>query len=67
MHPVTVTRDLGVDAGHRCMKARRAIRSLDFDSDPADELIAATSLVHNVPLLTRDRRLRRSKVVPLVD
>lgn len=45
----------------------RAIRSLDFDSDPADELIAATSLVHDVPLLTRDRRLRRSKVVPLVD
>lgn len=34
-------------------------------SDPADELIAATSLVHNVPLLTRDAKLRRSKVVPL--
>ena len=43
----------------------RALRSLDFDSDPADELIAATSVVHNVPLLTRDRKLRRSKVVPL--
>jgi PIN domain nuclease of toxin-antitoxin system len=43
----------------------RAIRSLDFDSDPADELIAATSVVHNVPLLTRDRKMRRSKVVPL--
>lgn len=45
----------------------RAIRNLDFDSDPADELIAATSVVHNVPLLTRDRKLRRSKVVPLAD
>ena len=44
-----------------------AIRDLDFDSDPADELIAATSLVHNVPLLTRDRKLRRSKVVPLAE
>jgi len=43
----------------------RAIARLDFDSDPADEIIAATSLVHRVPLLTRDRRLRRSRVVPL--
>src|ERR671914_1185503 len=39
----------------------RSIKSLDFDSDPADEIIAATSLVHRVPLLTRDRKLRRSK------
>jgi len=43
----------------------RAIRSLDFRADPADELIAATSLVHEVPLLTRDRTIRRSKKVPL--
>jgi PIN domain nuclease of toxin-antitoxin system len=43
----------------------REIRALDFRSDPADEIIAATSLVHRVPLLTRDRRLKRSKVVPL--
>jgi PIN domain nuclease of toxin-antitoxin system len=33
--------------------------------DPADQLIAATSVVHGVPLLTRDRTLRRSKIVPL--
>lgn len=38
---------------------------LDFNADPADELIAATSVVHDVPLLTRDRRLLRSKMVPL--
>lgn len=38
---------------------------LDFHSDPADELIAATSIVHNVPLITRDKRLRKSKRVPL--
>jgi PIN domain nuclease of toxin-antitoxin system len=43
----------------------RSIRSLDFDSDPANEIIAATSLVHRVPLITRDRKIRRSKVVPL--
>ena len=38
---------------------------LDIDSDPADELIAATSIVHKVPLLTRDRVLLRSKQIPL--
>ena len=40
---------------------------LDVRGDPADELIAATSLVHNVPLLTRDRMLLKSKRVPLAD
>lgn len=39
---------------------------LDFTGDPADELIAATSLVHGVPLLTRDRRIRKSRMVPMV-
>ena len=43
----------------------RAIAKLDFESDPADEIIAATSIVHNVPLVTRDRRILRSKMVPL--
>ena len=38
---------------------------LDIRGDPADELIAATSLVHNVPLVTRDRSLSRSNTVPL--
>ena len=37
---------------------------LDFRADPADELIAATSVVHRVPLVTRDRRIRASRVVP---
>jgi len=40
---------------------------LDVRADPADELIAATSVVHNVPLLTRDRALKRSKRIPLAD
>lgn len=43
----------------------RALRQLDFRSDPADELIAATSLVHGVPLVTRDRAIRKSRRVPL--
>ncbi|MBA3405663.1 MAG: PIN domain-containing protein [Gemmatimonadaceae bacterium] len=38
---------------------------LDFKAGPADELIAATSLVHGVPLLTRDRRIRKSRIVPM--
>jgi PIN domain nuclease of toxin-antitoxin system len=36
---------------------------MDFKGDPADELIAATSVVHSVPLLTRDRRIRRSRML----
>ena len=43
-----------------------AALTLDFTSDPADEMIAATSIVHEAPLLTRDRVIRASKVVPLV-
>ncbi len=39
---------------------------LDFQSDPADELIAATSIVHQLPLLTRDRRIRKSRLIRLV-
>ena len=38
---------------------------LDFSSDPADEIIAATSVVERIPLLTRDRRMLRSRVIPL--
>jgi PIN domain nuclease of toxin-antitoxin system len=44
--------------------ARTSTR-LDVQGDPADELIAATSVVHGAPLVTRDRGLRRSKLVPL--
>ena len=44
-----------------CLK----LADLDFASDPADELIAATSLAYNVKLLTRDQRIRKSRKVPL--
>ncbi len=43
-----------------------AIAQLDFRGDPADEIIAATSVVHRVPLVTRDRRIRASRRVPIV-
>ena len=47
------------------MAIARASTHLDFRSDPADEIIAATSVVHGVPLLTRDHVMRGSTVVPL--
>ena len=43
----------------------RASTRLDVTGDPADEIIAATSVVHKIPLVTRDRGIRRSKMVPL--
>ena len=47
------------------LEVARALERLDFKGDPADEIIAATSLVHRVPLLTRDARILKSRVVPL--
>lgn len=38
---------------------------LDIRGDPADEIIAATSVVHKTPLVTRDRAILGSKMVPL--
>ena len=43
----------------------RASTRLDIRGDPADALIAATSVVHRIPLVTRDRALLTSKMVPL--
>jgi PIN domain nuclease of toxin-antitoxin system len=43
--------------------ARTSTR-LDIRGDPADELIAATSVVQNIALVTRDRALLKSKMVP---
>ena len=46
------------------MRTARTSTQLDFSCDPADELIAATSVVQEVPLLTRDRQILQSKMVP---
>jgi PIN domain nuclease of toxin-antitoxin system len=43
----------------------RQSTTLDFKSDPADEIIAATSIVERIPLLTRDRKILKSRRVPL--
>jgi len=46
------------------LEIARTSTQLDFSSDPADEIIAATSIVENVPLMTRDRRILKSRMVP---
>ena len=46
-------------------KVARQSTRLDFVSDPADEIIAATSLVEQIPLLTRDGRMLESRMIPL--
>jgi predicted nucleic acid-binding protein len=43
--------------------ARIATR-LDFRTDPIDEIVAATSIHYRAPLLTRDARVRESRMVP---
>ena len=45
------------------VQTARTSTRLDFSGDPADELIAATSVVQDVPLLTRDRQILRSNMV----
>lgn len=46
------------------LEIARVSTQLDFRSDPADELIAATSIVEGLPLLTRDHRILASRRVP---
>ena len=47
------------------LEIARTSTQLDFSSDPADQIIAATSIVEKIPLLTRDRIIRTSRMVPL--
>jgi PIN domain nuclease of toxin-antitoxin system len=44
----------------------RRILELDFKSDPANEIIAATSIEYNVPLVTRDKLILKSKIIPFI-
>jgi PIN domain nuclease of toxin-antitoxin system len=37
-----------------------------FPSDPADQIIAATALVHGLSLVTADKAIRRSGEVPCI-
>ena len=47
------------------LEIARVVGTLDFRSDPADQIIAATSMVHGIPLVTRDHVIRASKLVTL--
>lgn len=49
------------------MEVARKSVEIDINRDPADRLIVATSIVYDVPLLTRDREIRGSGKVPLAD
>ena len=41
----------------------RVLENLDFRGDPADEIMAATSLLHKLPFATRDANIRKSKLL----
>ena len=40
--------------------------SKKFPKDPTDRIIAATAIVHGMPLITADKRIRRSGEVPCI-
>ncbi len=64
-HPELIRTLARIETWPLTLEVCQAIRTLDFKGDPADEIISATSTVHRIPLVTRDRRIRRSKRVPL--
>jgi PIN domain nuclease of toxin-antitoxin system len=50
--------------------SRACVRAMSFPTtyrkDPADRIIAATALVEGLSLITADREIRRSKLVPTI-
>jgi PIN domain nuclease of toxin-antitoxin system len=38
----------------------------NYPNDPVDRIIGATALIEDLPLLTADREIRRSNVVPTI-
>ncbi len=37
-----------------------------YPKDPADRIIGATALIEDIPLLTADREIRKSRAVPTI-
>jgi PIN domain nuclease of toxin-antitoxin system len=37
-----------------------------YPKDPMDRIIGATALAHGIPLVTKDRLIRKSKAVPVI-
>ena len=52
------------------ISSRACARAMSFPTtypkDPADRIIAATALVEGLSLITADREIRRSKLVPTI-
>jgi PIN domain nuclease of toxin-antitoxin system len=46
------------------LQTARLLGQLDFRSDPVNEMVAVTSILHDAPLVTRDARILGSKMVP---
>lgn len=50
--------------------ANIALRALElpanYPKDPADRIIGATSLIEDIPLITADAEIRRSRAVPTI-
>lgn len=48
----------------------RALQAFDlpakYPNDPVDRIIGATALVEDIPLVTADREIRKSRVVPTI-
>ena len=65
-HPLMVRALAQIEIWPLSREVCQNLSALDFVSDPAHELIAATSLTYQVPLVTRDERLLASKVVKTV-
>lgn len=38
----------------------------DYPKDPVDRIIGATALIKDIPLLTADREIRKSRAVPTI-
>jgi PIN domain nuclease of toxin-antitoxin system len=64
-HPAVVRVLAAVHVWPITVDIARVSTALDVQADPADELIAATSIVHRIPLVTRDKKLRGSRIIPL--
>lgn len=62
MAPATM---INIDTNVIILALGGSLRRVDFESDPADQIITATSVAHTVPVLTRDSRILASSVPPL--
>ena len=60
-------RDLPIHEAHLTHEVAIRSEALTFHhDDPADRFLVATALVHDLTLVTMDRRLRKSRHVPML-